>query len=195
MSHSARRMKLCIPVVLLLLATLRVYPQASQGTSAEKICASLTGQWTGSLEYRDFESNKRVQLPTWLDVTSSPGRNNLQFLCTYDDGPGKLVTDLSRVKIDFVNSTWTESGEDNHSKAVYKIAETGKVAATGYGALQLMGVGTENDKTVDVRITVTIGRNYFRYEKETRPTGGEFQFRDGYSFTRREPPSSGPSSH
>jgi hypothetical protein len=56
------------------------------------------------------------------------------------------------------------------------------------GTLILTGPGKENDKPVDVRITLTLGRNLYTYRKETRP-GEDFKFRDAYTFTRAEPPS------
>ena len=50
----------------------------------------------------------------------------------------------------------------------------------------LSGAGKENDKPVDVKITITIERNLYRFKKETRLAGQEFLFRDAYTFTRRE---------
>jgi hypothetical protein len=54
-----------------------------------------------------------------------------------------------------------------------------KFSATGTGSLQLTGTGMENDKKVGVRITIKLGRNFYRYLKETRLPGADFQFRDG----------------
>ena len=52
----------------------------------------------------------------------------------------------------------------------------------------MTGPGTENDRKVDVRITIAVRRNLYTYEKDTRLPGPEFQFRDGYTFRRKEPP-------
>ena len=51
----------------------------------------------------------------------------------------------------------------------------------------LAGSGKENDKPVEVRITITVERNLYQFKKETRQPGQEFAFRDGYTFTRRNP--------
>jgi hypothetical protein len=53
----------------------------------------------------------------------------------------------------------------------------------------MTGAGQENDKPVDVRITLTIGRNLYIFRKETREAGQDFRMRDEYVFTRRDPPS------
>ena len=45
---------------------------AATATSIDKIYEPFLGKWTGELEYRDFQTNERVQLPTWLDVRLSP---------------------------------------------------------------------------------------------------------------------------
>ncbi len=62
-----------------------------------------------------------------------------------------------------------------------------RFAPTGYGSLELGGSAMANDKKVEVPMHKKVGRNYYRYEKESR-LGGAIQFRDGYSLTRREPP-------
>ena len=38
-------------------------------TQAPRFEAALTGSWTGTLEYRDYRSDKRVTLPTTLVVS------------------------------------------------------------------------------------------------------------------------------
>jgi len=56
------------------------------------------------------------------------------------------------------------------------------------GDLERVGSRTEIDKKLDVRITMKIGRNEYRYLKGTRLPGAEFEYRDGFDFMRREPP-------
>lgn len=41
-------------------------------TNAAAIYSAFEGKWTGVLEYRDYQSDKRVQLPTWLEVKDTP---------------------------------------------------------------------------------------------------------------------------
>src|SRR5579875_3976336 len=69
-------------------ATLDVQPALTQ---------ALLGRWVGVLEYRDYSepatSLKRVQLPTWLTVSTAA--EGLATDYTYDDGPTKVVTSHS----------------------------------------------------------------------------------------------------
>ncbi len=185
--------------VLLLLLCLamdgRAYqsaPQTAQAIAVGKIYEPFIGAWTGELEYRDFQSEQRVKLPTWLVVQLSPDGRGMQFHYTYDDGPTKVVEELAAVTVDTQNSTFTVTSDRNKSKDTYQLAGQEKFAAAGRGTLELTGPGIENDQKVDVRITIKVGRNFYRYEKETKLAGGGFQFRDGYNFTRRDPPIVGP---
>lgn len=56
----------------------------------------------------------------------------------------------------------------------------------------LTGAGEDNDKPADVRITITLRRNLYTARKEVRAKGSvddkDYQFRDGYLFTRARPP-------
>jgi hypothetical protein len=71
---------------------------------------------------------------------------------------------------------------------VYHLSGLEKLTTAGLSTLELKGSGTENGMKVEVRISMTIGRNYYRYVKETRLPVAEFEFRDGFQFTRRDPP-------
>ncbi|MGA9354913.1 MAG: hypothetical protein WBV46_14575 [Terriglobales bacterium] len=152
-----------------------------------QIYAALTGFWTGQLEYRDFQSDKHVALPTWLEVTAADGGKSLQFIYTYDDGPTKTVTEISTLTIDPAAHRYTVTSDRDHSSDTYQITtlDQGK---NGRYQVSVTGTGTENDKPVDVRITIIIDRNLYRFTKETRPAGQDFHFRDGYTMTRRNPP-------
>jgi len=143
--------------------------------------------WSGVLEYRDFQSNQVVQLPTWLDVVGTNDPNRIQLQYTYDDGPGKVVRSVSFVTIDVSANTYTMTSEDK-SNDTYQVTGLKDFLTKGRGLLTLIGAGTENDKKVDVRITISVHRNLCSYKKETRLPGEDFKFRDAYTLTRRDPP-------
>jgi hypothetical protein len=157
-------------------------------TSLDQVYGGFVGDWVGQLEYRDFSDNSRVFLPTWLRVTRSTDGRSLEFAYVYDDGPNKTVKELSAFSIDTAATTVTFTSDRDHSTNTYKVAGLDNFASQGRGTLTLTGVGTENDKRVDVRITITLRRNLYSYQKETRLPGQKFLFRDGYNFTRKEAP-------
>jgi hypothetical protein len=153
----------------------------------DQIYSALAGEWTGQLEYRDYQSDERVVLPAWLEIKPSADGRSTQFRYTYDDGPTKTVTELSTVAIDTAAHRFTVTSDSDHSSETYQVEGLDGLKIPGRGQFTLTGRGTENNKTVDVRITVTIDRNLYQFKKKTRLAGGEFTFRDGYVFTRRNP--------
>jgi hypothetical protein len=152
--------------------------------------ANFVGRWTGQLEYRDFQSNAQVFLPTWLTITETADHKALQFNYVYDDGPSKTVRELMIVTIDPAASKITFTSDRDKSSDSYTLEGLAGFSKTGRGTLILTGPGKENDKPVDVRITLTLRRNLYTYRKETRLQGEDFKFRDAHTFTRAEPPAS-----
>lgn len=149
--------------------------------------AALTGAWVGTLEYRDFSepanSTKRVKLPTWLTVEAAG--DGLQFRYTYDDGPGKTVTDTETVHID--GARYQILGKDGKLEDTYEIAGLTDLK-DGRGTLILTGPGIENKAPVNVRTTLHIGRNLLEITRETAPEGQPWAFRHTYTFVRAERP-------
>lgn len=175
-----------LAVFFLLMFSLANVSFAQNGSATrDQIYAVLAGSWTGQLEYRDFQSEQRVVLPTWLEVKSAADGSSLEFSYTYDDGPTKTVTELSTITIDSAAHSFTITSNRDHSADSYQIEDL----SSGKRGIQftLTGHGQENHKPVDVRIHLAIDRNLYRFTKETRAGGADFAFRDGYIFTRRNP--------
>lgn len=151
---------------------------------------ALLGDWTGVLEYRDYSepptSTKRVQLPTWLSISSGGASLAEHFI--YDDGPSKTVDSTTLLSLDTAAATYTEISAGKPAQ-VYKVVGYDALKS-GKGELVLTGPGTENDKPTETRITLTIHRNLLSWTDETRPTGSTepFAFRHRYTFTRSQSP-------
>jgi hypothetical protein len=142
----------------------------------------LTGAWTGTLEYRDYQRERRVTLPTTLMVEKGEA-GALEFSYVYDDGPGKTVRSRERVTIDADKGTWrVQNGDGTYDNtfAARGLADFGPAG----GTLELMGKGTENDEPVDLRITITASAGSFTMLRESRRAGSEFQFRNQYKFSK-----------
>lgn len=160
---------------------------AAAPNDPSRLTRPFAGSWVGTLDYRDFQSDEMVHLPTWLEATQSPD-GSLHLVYTYDDGPHKVVVEKSTVTMDAATAKYSVTSGRDHSTDTYAVTGYTELAARGLGKLELTGKGEENNKPVDVRITITIGRNIYLFKKETRAAGGEFRFRDGYTLTRRDPP-------
>ena len=156
------------------------------------IGVALTGDWVGVLEYRDYQSDGRVKLPTWLDVRGEG--QGLRFHYVYDDGPTKVVQESELMTFDTVKATYTVLSKPGEAGTVYSIAGLEKLKS-GRGTLVLSGAGTENDRAVEVRTTLKIGRTLVEILRETRLPGEEFKFRHVYTFTRAAVPAAAAVAH
>lgn len=152
--------------------------------AANPLHAQFLGAWTGQLEYRDFQSDAQVFLPTWLTITEGAGALQLDFV--YDDGPTKVVRE--RMLLAIADGNAELSSDRDHTRDHYQVSGLDAFAKLGRGVLTLTGTSRENDRPVDVQITLTLRRNLFTLRKETRAGSEPFRFRDAYTFTRATPP-------
>lgn len=175
---------------LLLLASLAgtATAQTPAPPAPPRLNQNMVGEWVGQLEYRDFQTSERVFLPTWLSMTPSTDGTVVTLNYIYDDGPTKTVKEASTLTVAIAEKRATVTSNRDQTSERYTVAGLEEFAKQNRGILVLTGPGKENDKAVDVRITVTLRRNLFTWVKETRLSGGEFKFRDGYTFTRKDPP-------
>jgi hypothetical protein len=117
---------------------------ATPATSAAPIAmpAALAGRWTGSLEYRDYTSDRRVVLPVLADFVADGGGVQARF--EIDDGPGKTVHDSAHWVLDGAN------GMLQVDDARLTVSEHRGGAGKDM-TLVAEGMGTENDAPVKVR--------------------------------------------
>jgi hypothetical protein len=184
--------------VLLLLWTSVVHAQSTPAGAPAQAQTSLTqalvGQWTGVLEYRDYsepaDSPKRVELPTWLTVTSRPD-GSLGLMYTYDDGPGKILQEADTLKLDLGARSYAVTSSAGVDAKVQTFRLEGEDRLKdGRGTLMLVGPGLDNNKPVEIRTTWTVRRNLLSWLEEIRPAGSSepFAFRHRYLFTRHDAP-------
>ncbi len=175
------------PVLTAAIAAQQPAASAKSTTAPLALLSRLTGDWTGTLEYRDYQSNGRVNLPTLMrgDLVSDGQSVNLRF--TYDDGPGKIVYGGFKLAIDAQESIASKTEADGQPD-LYRITGDLTAKASLPTTLVLWGRGTENDQAVDIRETLTISDTNYELLRETRLKGqGAFQFRHVYRFTRQAP--------
>jgi hypothetical protein len=158
---------------------------------------NFVGNWVGQLEYRDYGTNERVFLPTWLRITETSDHRALELSYVYDDGPSKTVREHVTLELDAAmhRATLTDHDETQKGKTTsqtFAVSGLDEFSKTGRGVLRLTGPGLDDNKHVDVRVTLTLRRNLYSYRKEIRPAGNTdedaYEFRDGYVFTRAEGP-------
>jgi|GEM_PF-182181 len=160
----------------------------------DSLNTNFNGNWVGQLEYRDSRTDAHTFLPTWLTLTPIADGNTIQIAYIYDDGPTKIVRENSTLTLfPATNKAILTSDFDLNAADTapsFDVQGLTDFAKQGQGTLILTGKGKENGHSVDIRLTLTLGRNLYNLRKETKAENEDFKFRDSYTFTRAEAPRS-----
>lgn len=146
--------------------------------------ASSVGLMRGELEYRDYRSNDRVRLPSWVHVAPIGNAGAFRQRTVYDDGPGKTLfsSDVVRLR----GNRWIEGGGSGEQVAsTATVFQVVSQRDTPQGKeLVLRGRGTDNGVTVAVRHTLTLSDTLATRLKEFRAPGGTWEYRHEYRYRR-----------
>ena len=144
----------------------------------------IGGLMTGVLEYRDYQSGRRVLLPTWQHMSPMAERGAVRAAAfrervVYDDGPGNTIYSTNEIRV--VGNPWIE-GEASGKPDTLRIVARKVVGANT--VFTLRGSGMDDNKPVEFRYTVTLGARVSKRLKEFRMPGGPWEYRHEYRFTR-----------
>ena len=168
-------------IILFILFTISLpfYNYAQQtgvGSAENKINAEdlqrLLGDWTGSLTYMDYSSNKPYTMPANLSITARNPKNHLSLFYIYPNeadanGKGKIKVSRSGMKI-------------NKKEVISK-----KVLMDGQVEITTEYKGKDNRKKALIRNVYVIGDNQFVMRKEIMFDDTEYwQVRNEYSFVK-----------
>ncbi|WP_404365468.1 S41 family peptidase [Corallococcus coralloides] len=159
--------------------------RASAPPAVPSLASALAGDWSGTLDYRDFGSDRRVVLPTLLTVTGEGEEARLAF--TFDDGPGKTVRASQVLRI----RAGLESEEGRSTERMRILERRGGRDAREL-TLVAEGTGHENGAPVEVRTVLTRRGDALSLSRLTRRPGEPFLLRHVYRLAPQEPPPQGP---
>lgn len=145
---------------------------AAMDAGAE-LAKALAGNWTGTLDYRDYGDDTRASLPTLLSV------NGMVLAWTHDDGPGKTVRSAETWAFTPDGKGLVITGKDaSETMAVSELRRSRDGALT----LVLDGAGEENDQPVIVRTILTRTSDTLRITRQSRSRGQPFIMRHSYQL-------------
>jgi hypothetical protein len=176
-----RCIRILLPALLTIFTAL-AGSAAESGPNLARIYAGWSGQWTGVLEYRDYQPpHGRVALPTTLSVTPAPDAPALILRFVYNDSPHKTVKSASRLTLDLAarRLTWSDEGKPATPEDTFTLAE----ASASGDELVFEGHAMDDNKPSRVRYTITTTPGSWRILKETTSDSPTFSFRHEYRFT------------
>jgi hypothetical protein len=139
---------------------------AQSAPNASAVHAALSGEWSGTLWYRDYQDSTRfVSLPTLLTGRLAPDSSAVQLAFTYDDGPGKTVRSTDRFSLDLAahELAWGPAyGKDAPSRfAVQRVLREPLTLIVEMD-------GEDDDRNARIRETMTVENGVLRILKEVR---------------------------
>lgn len=182
MTVNARR--LAVAAILAMVSTAASTDAEDRDPRALVLPAALSGEWQGTLEYRDYRSDGRVTLPTTLEARPTEEGRATSLKFRYDEGRGRFVEGLDTLRIDPAKASLAWESDGGKSKAEYALAGLDAFAEKRRGALVLTGTNEENGAKVEVRQTITLEGENLTILRESRKPGEAFAFRNTYKLKR-----------
>lgn len=139
------------------------------------VFAALDGSWSGVLEYADYRTDRRVQLPTRLTASASEGGTALTMDYVYTEPNGETVASQGAHRIDIPAGRYV-MGTDTFDVGMVE----GFTGSAG-GRIVMTGTVIDNDRPEPARHTITLSGDTLRILKETR---SPWQFRHEYRLVR-----------
>jgi hypothetical protein len=171
-------MRAVLLLVLLALGGCAAPAPPAAPAPAPDVFAALAGRWTGVLEYADYRSDGRVQLPTRLTASVDGTGRTLTLAYVYREPSGREVTSYAVHRIDPAAGRY-RMGDDT-----FAIAASEGFGAAGGGRMVVTGTVLDNDRQEPARYTITLSGDTLRILKETRTP---WTFRNEYRMTRAAP--------
>lgn len=136
---------------------------------------ALAGDWTGTLDYRDYRKDTRETLPTLMQSDGAV------LTWTFDDGPGKTVRSSETWAFDPVGEELTITDGKN-APDQWRVVEARSSADGASLTIVLESDGKENGRSVIARKILTRDGNRLRITKQTRAAGEPFLMRQSYEL-------------
>lgn len=153
--------------------------RAPMPPTVPSLASVLVGNWSGTLDYRDFGSDRRVVLPTLLTVTGEGDGVRLAF--TFDDSPHKTVRTSQALRIR-ADGGVLASEEGDTSEAMRVLERRGGADARELTVVA-EGSGHENGSPVEVRTVLIRRGTVLSLSRLTRHPGEPFLLRHVYRLS------------
>lgn len=158
---------------------------AEPASDARAALESLEGSWTGYLEYRDFQTDRRVRLPANAFIELAEREPVLTRSIAFTD-PGYQVESFDIVVFD--GETYAEFGvEEGVGRAIDYTISNFTFNGPRNWRLVLTGRGADAGEPADIQLTQVMNSDTFMSIRRIKPDGAdEFVFRNLIRVTRSD---------
>ncbi len=165
-----------IPIVIIIF-TVSITTLMAQGNLKllRKDLKPLVGDWTGTLTYLDYSSNKPYTMPADISIRQIGNSNSFAFSKLYPDEPKANSNDTIRI------SANGQMLDNTVVKSKTKLANGALEIVTEY-----TGADGNDNKPATIRTTYTIGKKEYKSVKEIQFAGDDKWIkRHEYRYTRK----------
>ena len=142
----------------------------------------FVGQWSGALEYKDYQGGtNRVKVPVTLEVKAS-NASTANWYFNYDDFGKTVISDETH---SWKSGKYVVKTKGKLEVQTYSSKDFAALIKSGIGKAVLIGSETEIGRKVEVRRTITLEKAKLTTLKETRVSGGTFEFRNQSTYSRQ----------
>ncbi|MCA1934041.1 MAG: hypothetical protein LDL37_01225 [Asticcacaulis sp.] len=130
---------------------------------------SLEGEWTGALEYRDYQSDKWFALPVSRTVKMLEDKTTVLETSRYDDGPKTGIVYIYGLSAFEPDGRTLASASFRKGKPASEDRETvslAKGATAENWTLYFDSTATDDDRPARIRVTMTYKDNAYTTLKE-----------------------------
>lgn len=163
--------------------------EAQTAPSATELRLGLSGQWSGALGYRDYQTDRLFEIPVVTAIETPGDGATLIRRSLFDDGPGKPVW-ITTVSLDDPVAGTSTSASFRSGRPPELSTETVEVDAftdAAHWTLIYRQTAEDGDAPADIRITGTRDGDTLLEVKEVRPVGTDdtaWRFRNQTRLTR-----------
>lgn len=165
------------PLFGLALAFMLPCPPAAQAAEPPTPAAleiGLQGTWRGALEYRDYQSDRRVQLPVTTRIEVGADGATLMRRSAFDDGPAVGAVHITSVGLYDASGARCTSAVFRQGRPVELATEEVQVLAwrdAEHWTLVYRQRALDGGQPSDIRLTQTRDGGVLTALKEVRPVG------------------------
>lgn len=175
----------------LLILSLALPLVAQAAPAPEELERGLVGTWRGALAYRDYQNDRRYELPVTVRVTLGEDGATLLRSARFDDGPATGFVHITTVSLHAPGGASVTHASFRRGRAVETWAESQRVTRhDGPQDWTLVSEhrGQDGGAPADIRITQTLQGDTLRSVKEVQPLSapGAWQFRNE-TVLKRQP--------
>lgn len=158
---------------------------------ADKLEIGLKGAWRGALEYRDYQSGNKFELPMTAQIEVGLDNATITRVSTFDDGPVTGMVYITTMSLFDKTASKVTNAVFRKSRAVDMWIDDAKVTAyqdASHWTIVYQHVGIDNEKPAEVRITQTLIGDTLITLKEVKPVGAadkDYLFRNQVRLVRK----------